>query len=382
MCSDPSRRQGEPERAPANGRRTIRILTVVGARPQFVKAAVVSRLLASRTGFEEIMVHTGQHYDPEMNEVFFRELEIPSPAVALNIGSAGHGIQTGRMLEALEPVIGRERPDAVLVYGDTNSTLAGAIAGAKMSVPVVHVEAGMRSFNRRMPEEINRVLADHAADWLLASTQEACENLRREGIAEKRIRWVGDVMLDAVRLFGGKARAESRALERLGLKPRGYALATVHRAGNTDDPARLARIWEGLGALAGTMPVVFPAHPRTRERLRRLGVRPVDGLREIEPVGYLDMVCLEANARLILTDSGGVQKEAYFHRVPCLTLRAETEWVELVRAGWNRLTEPDPAALLAASGQMLAARLPEPDDAIYGGGLAAERILALLGEVL
>lgn len=289
-----------------------------------------------------MLVHIGQHYDENMSEVFFRELEIPEPDYNLGIGSGTHGAQTGRMLEAIEEVLLKEKPDWVLVYGDTNSTLAGALAAVKLHIPVAHVEAGLRSFNRRMPEEINRGLTDHASDLLFALTQAAMENLRQEGISEERIHLVGDVMYDAALFYCEKARRESRVLARLALKPKEYILVTVHRAENTDDPARLQAIVEGLCMVGESITVVFPVHPRTRKVLGRCGLwdKAADRLRFIEPIGYLDMVMLEQNARLIATDSGGMQKEAFFYRVPCVTLRTETEWIELVEIGWNCLCPP------------------------------------------
>ena len=305
----------------------MKVITVVGARPQFVKAATVSRAFAQTEGLQELIVHTGQHFDPSLSEVFFEELGIPEPKYNLGIGGGTHGQNTGRMIEAVESVLIEEKPDWVLVYGDTDSTLAGALAAVKLHIHVAHVEAGLRSFNRRMPEEINRVLTDHAADLLLAPTPAAVENLRREGLPEARVRWVGDVMYDAALHFGRLADHASTALESLGLEPCGYVLATVHRAENTDDPARLEAVFEGLFRVAAELPVVLPLHPRTRKALERLGwlERAREQLRLIEPVGYLDMVALEKNARLIATDSGGVQKEAYFFGVPCVTLRDETE---------------------------------------------------------
>jgi UDP-GlcNAc3NAcA epimerase len=327
----------------------MKIVTIVGARPQFIKAAVVSRVLRSVSKAREILVHTGQHYDEKMSDIFFKELEIQRPDYHLGVGSGFHGAQTGRMLEAVEQVLLEEKPDWVLVYGDTNSTLAGALAAVKLHISVAHVEAGLRSFNRRMPEEINRVLTDHASDLLFAPTQAAVENLCREGIPEERIHLVGDVMYDAALYYGEKARRESRVLERLGLRPESYILVTIHRAENTDDPLRLRAIVEGLCEVGKSVPVVFPVHPRTRKALERhrLFDEAVAYLRLIDPVGYLDMVMLEQNARLIATDSGGVQKEAFFYRVPCVTLRGETEWVELVELGWNRLVYPHSANAVA-----------------------------------
>jgi UDP-GlcNAc3NAcA epimerase len=321
-------------------------------------------------------VHTGQHYDRNMSDVFFTELEIPSPDMHLGIGSGTHGAQTGRMLEALERVIPRTRPDWVLVYGDTNSTLAGALAAAKLRVPVAHVEAGLRSYNRAMPEETNRVVADHVADLLLAPTVTAVANLLREGVERRRIARVGDVMFDAALYYGGKAERTSRVLGRLALTDGEYVLATVHRAENTDDPRRLRAIVGALRRLSREIPVVLPIHPRTRKALARAGWRTGDALRLTDPVGYLDMVMLEKHARLIATDSGGVQKEAFFHRVPCATLRTETEWVELVKAGWNHLVPPSSEVQVYREllRMLTSFRRPRTAPALYGIGDAAERI--------
>ena len=355
----------------------MKILTVVGARPQFIKAAAVSRALRSAAGVEEVLVHTGQHYDENMSDVFFEELEIPRPDHDLEIGSAPHGAQTGRMLEAVERVIVEEKPDRVLVYGDTNSTLAGALAAVKLHVPVAHVEAGLRSFNRSMPEEINRVLTDHASDVLFAPTEAAVSNLRREGIPGSRVHQVGDVMYDAALHYGAKAEAASRALGRLGLEPKGYVLATVHRAENTDDPARLRAVFEGLASVAEDTAVVVPLHPRTREALRRAQLQ-AGRVMLTDPVSYLDMIMLEKNARLVVTDSGGVQKEAFFHRVPCVTLRDETEWTELLELGWNRLVPPRSTEAVA-DGVRDALRPQAPAEAQpYGDGKSAKRIAEIL----
>ena len=359
----------------------MKVLTVVGARPQFVKAAVVSRALARHEGVRETILHTGQHFDEALSDVFFRELGIPEPAYHLGIGGGTHGQNTGRMLEGIERVLLDERPNWVLVYGDTDSTLAGALAAVKLHLPVAHVEAGLRSFNRRMPEEINRVLTDHAADLLLTPTPTAVENLCREGLPEARVRWVGDVMYDAALHFGRLADRKSAILKQLRLQPHSYILATVHRAENTDDPARLEAVFEGLAQVAAEIPVVLPLHPRTRKALERLGwlERARERLRLIEPVGYLDMVALEKNARLIATDSGGVQKEAYFFGVPCVTLRDETEWVELVEAGWNFLAPPRDAETVTRSIRTHLDTRGRPIEA-YGDGRAAERIVSELTE--
>ncbi len=353
----------------------MKIVTIVGARPQFIKAAPISKVL--RQQHREVLVHTGQHYDREMSDIFFTELAIPRPDYELGIGSGSHGWQTGQMLMRVEEVLQAERPDWVLVYGDTNSTLAGALAAVKLGIRVAHVEAGLRSFNRAMPEEHNRVLTDHCADLLFCPTQTAVDLLAAEGVTQG-VHLVGDVMFDAARQFAEVATARSTIVARLGLAPRGYALATLHRPYNTDDPARLRLVLDALNRLE--LPVVFPVHPRTRARLAEMGTaecagQTATGLRCVEPVGYLDMLALEQNARLILTDSGGVQKEAYFFAVPCVTLRPETEWVETVQTGWNRLAWGDAETVLAA------ARGPWPGDApppIFGDGHAAERIAALL----
>ena len=347
------------------------VLSVVGARPQFIKAAVVSHVL--RQKHREILLHTGQHYDHEMSRIFFEELGIPEADIHLGVGSGTHGEQTGAMLAQIERVLLRERPDWVLVYGDTNSTLAGALAAAKLHLPVAHVEAGLRSYNRQMPEEINRVLTDHVSDLLFCPTQAAVDNLAREGITAG-VHHVGDVMYDAVRNHAQRAAARSRILEELGLAPGSYFLATVHRAGNTDDPTRLTAILDALSALG--WPVVLPAHPRTRKALDALHYQPGDQVRLIKPVGYLDMLQLEQHARAILTDSGGVQKEAYFAGVPCITLREETEWVETVESGWNTLVGADRECILAAVQHL---RLPEERPPLYGDGHAAEKIVRLLG---
>ena len=358
------------------------ILTVVGARPQFIKAAAVSRVLRLRRDVCEVLLHTGQHYDDNMSAVFFKELEIPAPDHHLGIGSSHHGAQTGRMLEGIETVLMQEKPDWVLVYGDTNSTLAGALAGAKLQIPVAHVEAGLRSFNRRMPEEINRILTDHVSARLFAPTDAAVANLQREGISDEQIALVGDVMYDAALYYGMKAERQSMILNQLGLTSKAYILATVHRAENTDDPARLRHILAGLSAVAEAMPVVLPIHPRTKQRVEREGMRSLlsKGLHLIDPVGYLDMVMLEKHAYRIATDSGGVQKEAFFYRVPCVTLRDETEWVELVKLGWNRLVPPLDAtsiqqALLEPESGIRRGQTPTD---LYGEGRAAEEIATCL----
>jgi UDP-GlcNAc3NAcA epimerase len=355
----------------------MKIVTVIGARPQFIKAAAVSRLLRAAPGTREVAIHTGQHYDENMSDVFFQELGIPQPDHRLGVGSGSHGAMTGRMLEKIESVLLTEKPDALLVYGDTNSTLAGALAAAKLSIPVAHVEAGLRSFNQKMPEEINRVLTDHVSKWLFCPTPVAVENLAREGIADARVALVGDVMYDVTLAV----RDRAGEVERWGVKPGAYILATIHRAENTDVPTRLEAVFDGLRQVARETPVVLPLHPRTRAVLARAG-KPAEaeGLKIIDPVGYLDMTGLERHARLVVTDSGGVQKEAFFHRVPCVTLRDETEWVELVGLGWNRIVPPLSAAAVRDGVRAALAGGPgrEPPPDLYGGGRAAERIVEAL----
>ncbi|MBN2201716.1 UDP-N-acetylglucosamine 2-epimerase (non-hydrolyzing) [bacterium] len=354
----------------------MKVVSIVGARPQFIKAAPLSRVL--RAGADEILIHTGQHYDDNMSRTFFDELEIPRPDHHLGVGSGSHGLQTGLMLERIEKILLDEKPDAVLVYGDTNSTLAGAMAAAKLLIPLAHVEAGLRSFNRAMPEEINRVVADHCADWLLCPTQTAVENLRREGV-DRGVHLTGDVMFDAALRFAGLAETRSRVLETLSLRKDGYVLCTVHRAENTDDRSRLGGIVQALRRSGRT--VVFPLHPRTRKMLEGWGLAEdlsaASSIRLIDPVGYLDMIRLERNASAILTDSGGVQKEAYFYRVPCVTLRNETEWVETVRDGWNRLAGTDPDAILQALDN---SAVPAEAAFSFGDGRASETIVRLIHE--
>lgn len=352
----------------------MKIATIIGARPQFIKAAVVARALRAKANVTELIVHTGQHFDANMSDVFFDELNIPRPDFHLGIGGGTHGQNTGRMIEALEGVLLQEQPDWVLVYGDTDSTLAGALAATKLHIPIAHVEAGLRSFNRRMPEEINRILTDHAADRLFVPTNAAYHNLEREGIPANKIDTVGDVMYDAALHYGSMAETRSTILDRLGLNKSEYVLATLHRQENTDAVGRLADILRGLAD--SDWPVVLPLHPRTRQRIAALPEFHHGSLHLIDPVGYLDMIMLEKNARIIATDSGGVQKEAYFHRVPCLTLRDETEWVELVEIGANRLVGAMPDVISSAINR---AELPAvPAGALYGDGRAGNRIANIL----
>jgi UDP-GlcNAc3NAcA epimerase len=343
-----------------------KILTIVGARPQFIKAAPVSQALAA-AGVDERIAHTGQHFDALMSDVFFDELNIPKPTYNLEVNSLGHGAMTGRMLEKLEAVMVAEKPDMVLVYGDTNSTVAGALAAAKLHIPVAHVEAGLRSFNRRMPEEINRIVADHVSDLLFCPTSTAVAHLANEGIT-KGVHMVGDVMFDTTLTAVARARGRSQVLATHNLTAKDYAVATIHRAENTDDPERFAAVIAWLEAAAKDRPVIMPAHPRTAKLLASQGLT-LKGVRLIEPLGYLDMAWLAHNAAAIFTDSGGLQKEAYFHRVPCVTLRDETEWVETVDAGWNRLWTTQDYA-------------PRSEITDYGTGASAPLLAGLIATAL
>ncbi len=355
----------------------MKIVSIVGARPQFVKCAPVSREL--RQEHDEVLVHTGQHYDHGMSAVFFDELDIPKPDYNLGVGSGSHGRQTGAMLAAIEDVLLKEEPDMVLVYGDTNSTLAGSLAAAKLHIPVAHVEAGLRSFDRSMPEEINRVVSDHVADLLFCPTEMAVKNLRAEGVTAG-VHLVGDVMLDALLYNQAIAAERSQILTTLDLPAGGYCVATVHRQSNTDDRRALTRIVDAF--IAFDEPLVFPVHPRTVKYLKeydlydRLASAP--HVRLIEPLGYLDMLQVLAHARLVLTDSGGVQKEAYMLEVPCITLRENTEWVETVEDGWNVLVGTDTAAIVAATRGFAPAGRQR---AVFGDGNASRRIAEIVSEM-
>ena len=342
-----------------------KILSVVGARPQFVKAGAVSRAFSNASGLNEVLVHTGQHFDDNMSEVFFRELEIPAPAYNLGIGGGTQGKMTGRMIEGLEATMLEERPDAVLIYGDTNSTLAGALAAVKLHIPVVHVEAGLRSFNRKMPEEINRVMADHLSDLLFCPTSTSVSNLSNEGITDN-VFHVGDVMFDATLFAKERAHELSLISERLDLKGKKYGVCTIHRAESTDDEPLFRSMIAFLESFSREMPIIFPVHPRTRKTLETYSVTIPQNVILIDPVGYFDIHHLLSGADIVLTDSGGLQKEAYFHNVPCITMRTETEWVETIEAGWNRLWS--------------VAEFTTPRSKIdeYGDGKAAEKIVTLL----
>jgi UDP-GlcNAc3NAcA epimerase len=345
---------------------TFSILTIVGARPQFVKAAAISRAIGSFPTISERIVHTGQHHDANMSDVFFDELKIPHPARNLDIHGGGHGQMTGRMLEALEEAMIEDKPDAVLIYGDTNSTLAGALAAAKLHIPVIHVEAGLRSFNRRMPEEINRIMADHVSEFLVCPTATAVENLRNEGI-NKGVIMTGDVMADATLFAIEQVKIGNDIISNLHLNNVPFVLCTLHRAETTDDPERFESALNYVVKSAGARTVVLPCHPRIRERLsKRSGEFPT--IKLIDPVGYFDMHALLAGCEEVLTDSGGLQKEAYFHRKPCITLRDQTEWVETVSAGWNRLWTSETYAS------------PRRDISDYGNGDAAQKTVAAISK--
>lgn len=353
----------------------MKIVTIVGARPQFIKAAAVSREIAKHPDIAEVLIHTGQHFDSNMSDIFFREMEIPAPHYFLEVHSLSHGAMTGRMLEKIEAVLLTERPDFVMVYGDTNSTLAGALAAKKLHIKVVHVEAGLRSFNMAMPEEVNRILTDRISDMLCCPTNLAVENLIVEGFGNFpcTIAKTGDVMQDAALFYREAAKEKSTVISRLGLAEREFVLCTIHRAENTDDLLRLRSIVAALNEIAGEMEIVLPIHPRTMKTLAANGIET--RFRPIEPVGYFDMIELLQHTRIVLTDSGGVQKEAFFFAKPCVTLRDETEWVELVDHGFNTLAGADKERIVTAFRDM---QLQQPDFGIdlYGGGQASRRIVA------
>lgn len=357
----------------------MKIVTVVGARPQFIKASAVSRVIRDNyaESIEEVLVHTGQHFDENMSKVFFDELDIPQPKYNLAISGGQHGAMTGRMLEAVETVLLQEKPDWLLIYGDTNSTLAGAVAAAKLHIPVAHVEAGLRSFNMRMPEEINRILADRVSSLLFCPTEAAVNNLKAEGVCNG-VYNVGDVMYDVALFYRDRAKLQTTILDDLKLTERNFALATCHRAENTDDPKRLSEIVAALEKIASTLPVVFPLHPRTSKLIDDYGLRHhLDTVKVVEPLSFLDMVALEQAAKIILTDSGGVQKEAFFYGVPCVTMRDETEWVETVELGWNHLVGASEQSILQAMSipvKNAQANTTTP----YGDGMAAHSIVAKL----
>ena len=356
----------------------MKILSIIGARPQFIKAAPISHAILNRknegSGLREIIVHTGQHYDSNMSEIFFQELEIPYPHYNLGVGSGSHGWQTGRMLEKIEEVLLVEKPDCVIVYGDTNSTLAGALAASKLNIKIAHVEAGLRSFNRQMPEEINRIVADHLADLLFCPSQSAVDILGQEGISHG-VHLVGDIMADSLAIALTQIDPRSQIMKRFGIQNQSYLLATIHRAENTDQPENLKAILTAFQFLKE--PILFPVHPRTRNTLEKLEYSCPANVKMIDPVGYLDMVQLEKGARMILTDSGGIQKEAYWLGVPCLTLRNETEWGETIKSGWNQLVGLEADKIIRA---IYSLARPEAHPNLYGDGHAAERIVRILTE--
>jgi UDP-N-acetylglucosamine 2-epimerase (non-hydrolysing) len=347
----------------------MKVVSVVGARPQFIKIAPVSREL--RKNSEEIIIHTGQHYDSELSETFFDELHLPQPDYNLGVGSQTHGYQTAAMLQGIEDILVDTTPDIVLVYGDTNSTLAGALAASKLQIPLAHIEAGLRSYNKAMPEEINRILADHCSDLLFCPTQTAVINLKKENIST-HVYLVGDVMYDAL-LYYRELAQESHILETLHVNPKEYLLATLHRPSNTDNPDALTRIINGFSHCG--YPVVFPVHPRTRKALANSGITPGEPILITEPVGYLDFLHLESEAAAILTDSGGVQKEAYMLRIPCITLREETEWVETVEDGWNILVGTDTESIVKMAQKF---RPTKKQRQHFGDGTAAQQIVQVL----
>lgn len=369
----------------------MKMVTIVGARPQFIKAAAVSRAIqtSSKKKIQEILVHTGQHYDYLMDRVFFEELEISNPHYHLGVGSGSHGKQTGMMLERIESLLQKEKPETVLVYGDTNSTLAGALAASKLNIPIAHVEAGLRSYNRRMPEEINRLVTDHLSTFLFCPTSQAVKNLEKEGIRNGRgriVKNVGDVMYDSILYYSEIAEKKSTILKDLGfltpnseLRTPNYYLATLHRAENTDDPKRLQSILKALNEIGKKALVILPIHPRTKKMISNHRLhREAGNIRIIEPLSYLNMLMLEKNARAILTDSGGVQKEAYWFQVPCLTLRNETEWVETVRSGWNVLVGTDMGKIIGEVRKETGRRRSLNTAKIFGDGKASQKILQVI----
>ena len=354
----------------------MKILTVIGARPQFIKAAALSREIAKHKDVEEIIVHTGQHFDANMSEIFFTEMEIPKPNYNLEINSLGHGAMTGRMLEGIEEILLKEKPDVLLVYGDTNSTIAGALAAKKIHIKVAHVEAGLRSFNMAMPEEVNRILTDRISDFLFCPTQTAVDNLEKEGYKniECNIIQSGDVMQDAATFYATKSESRSTVIEKNGLTK--YALATLHRAENTDDIVRLTSIVEALNEIHNTIcPIVLPLHPRTKSKLEKAGLDLQ--VKTIDPVGYFDMIELIKNSELVMTDSGGLQKEAFFFSKNCLTMRDQTEWVELIEAGVNMLVGADGRKIIDGF-KAMQSKISDFSMNLYGNGQASENIIVAL----
>lgn len=359
----------------------FKVLTVVGARPQFIKAAMVSAAI-QKTKIREVLVHTGQHYDTQMSEIFFKELKLPVPKFNLNVGSHPQGKQTALMLERIEEVLVKERPQVILVYGDTNSTLSAALAGAKLHIPIAHVESGMRSFNKIMPEEINRVMVDHMSSLLFCSTKTAVSNLEKEGIV-RHVFHVGDVMIDALSFFYHKVQKRTpRLLKRLSLKPKKYSLATIHRAENTDDFQKIKTLFDSFDELASEgHPILLPLHPRTKAVLKKIQYKKKSShFRFVEPMPYLDMILLQKNAEAILTDSGGIQKEAYFFGVPTMTLRDQTEWIETVQSGINHLTPIQKESIKDTFYKILTIQKKKGSLIEYGDGNASAHIVETLLE--
>jgi UDP-GlcNAc3NAcA epimerase len=355
----------------------MKITTIVGARPQFIKAATLSREFGKHPQVEEIIIHTGQHFDDNMSDVFFREMEIPAPKYKLAINGLGHGAMTGLMLKEIEEILLKEKPDYVLVYGDTNSTLAGALASAKLHIKLVHVEAGLRSFNMKMPEEINRILTDRVSNLLFCPTQQSVINLKNEGFDHFgcNIFLVGDVMQDAVIYYSKKAKEKSNIIKDLNLPDSGFILCTVHRAENTDDLSNLSQIIESLNELTRKIRVIVPLHPRTRKIIQDHKIKLA--FEAIDPVGYFDMIQLLSHCALVITDSGGVQKEAYFNSKYCITIRPETEWIELVENGYNLIAGIDKKKIIDQTDSLLGKKF-ESDNSLYGGGTAAQKICSHL----
>ncbi len=350
----------------------MNIATIIGARPQFIKAAMLSREILDNNKINETIIHTGQHFDKNMSAIFFEEMKIPKPHYNLEIGSLSHGAMTGRQLEKIEKILFDVKPDIVVVYGDTNSTLAGAIAASKMHIPVAHIEAGLRSFNKKMPEEINRILSDHVSDYLFTPTNVAKKNLTNEGIANEKIFTVGDIMYDAALFFGEIADNRKSIMNNLNLKHKEYILSTIHRPENTNSRDKMNNI---LSALSQShLPVILPIHPGTKKKLKDYSLLDYENIDFIDPVGYLDMITLQKNANKIATDSGGIQKEAYFHRVPCITMRDETEWVELLEVGANELTGSN----IDKINKALKKDFSFSEKNIYGDGTAASKIIKVL----
>lgn len=358
----------------------MKICTVIGARPQFVKAAVVSAEFAKHKSIDEVIIHTGQHYDPGMSDIFFRELNVPHEKYNLEIGSGSHGVQTGKMLASIEKVLQDEAPDYVLIYGDTNSTLAGALCSSKLHIPIAHIEAGMRSFNKKMPEEINRIIADHLSTINFCSTKTAIGNLKRENLSKTGV-LVGDVMFDCSLKFAELAEKRYDPFAKFAVERNNYALLTCHRAENTDHKKCLSEIVKAVNKISEKMPVLYPVHPRTRKFLKEYGLSFSGNVRLVPPVGYLEMILLENHASFILTDSGGVQKEAFFYRVPCITMREETEWIETAELGWNRITGADSKKITAAFADFAKNKPAKTSARPYGNGDAAAKITKVIAKV-